>query len=575
MDPISGGFSSEWTNGLFEHLEADGNGLARRPRADQAVSTLLVEDYGTCGLPGDVRQTNDTATEFKGRRNHFFHFWRAIGSSGKNSGERGSWGLGKTVLPASSQVNAFFGLSCQDDGAMRLMGMAVLRHHHAATDRTGDEPFKPYGWFGTSSTDSGATAPVLDDPTIERFCHEFGVERRGRPGLSVVVLMPHDNIAAPTLVAAAIVQYFFPILEGQLVVEIAYGSEQIVIDADKIGDHADKYERYLTEQGVTHAVLKDTLRLARWSIEQKKAHAVRLKASADGPRWTDDVFNVPGWSKVTEDYAQGNPVELVIPLVLSPKSGGEEHAEFSVTLQRAADDQPAKVFFLRDGITITDIRESRSIARGLTAFVTPDSGALASYLRLAEDPSHTRWEESGRLKQHYNSHALPLRFVKNSVRSIHNQLTRPKEGIDVDLLADLFFVEAPPDELHPLPTPAGRGGKPQRPHIPVLVRPPEPVRISARESAIVIAGIEENVAASEVFEIKLAYDVRRGDAFAKWSPFDFDLADLDLTWTGAQRIDAQGATLLFAVVEPNFQIVVRGLDATRDLRIRTRRQVQS
>ena len=102
-------FNSPWLAGLRPHLDADRNGLATRPADGEQLSTLLIEDYGTFGLTGDQAQTNNSADEWRGRRNHFFYFWRGHGLSGKESRERGSWGLGKSVLPASSRINTFFG----------------------------------------------------------------------------------------------------------------------------------------------------------------------------------------------------------------------------------------------------------------------------------------------------------------------------------------------------------------------------------------------------------------------------------------------------------------------------------
>lgn len=48
------GFDSPWLAGLRPHLLVEHNGLKHRPSDQTAISTLLIEDYGTIGLPGEV-----------------------------------------------------------------------------------------------------------------------------------------------------------------------------------------------------------------------------------------------------------------------------------------------------------------------------------------------------------------------------------------------------------------------------------------------------------------------------------------------------------------------------------------
>ncbi len=578
-EPAIRGFDSRWLAELRPHLLAERNGLTRRPAEQQAFSTLLVEDYGTCGLPGDVAQTNNTAEEYRGRRNHFFHFWRAIGSSGKDASERGSWGLGKTVLPASSCINAFFGVSCEEPGApAKLMGMALLRHHNLPGDERGQEPFTPYGRFGCRWQPQGAAMPSENADEVADFCRVFGVTRAGQPGLSLVVLLPLDAFTAPALITAAMVQYFFPILEGQLVVEVVSGSDLTVIDAVTIEACARVHERWLDAHKITPATLHDTLALARWSVAQRGDGVLWLNApsQATRPRWEDGVFAIEGWEAAVARFSACEPLELAVPLALVAKgSAGEAETElaakFFVCLKKAPDDQRAKTFYLRDGITISGIRET--VGRGLSAFVTVEGGPLAAYLRLSENPAHTEWaEDSGRLKGRYENHALALRFVKNSVKEIYDRLMRPREGIDTDLLADIFFLEeetlTEPGRLGP----GGRGLRAQKARVPVIEASPEPLRIGKHDEGIVLTGEPEHAAVGQRIRVRLAYEVRRGNPFDKWSAHDFDLAALRrrIEWDGAHCLSAKGCELVLAVERPDFTAVIRGLDQVRDVRVEAR-----
>ena len=311
--------------------------------------------------------------------------------------------------------------------------------------------------------------------------------REGQPGLSLVVLQPHDSFSPQVLIVAAIVQYFYPIIEGHLVVEVAAGERVTTISSATIEDCARQHERSLHDHHrVSPAALYEMLKLARWSVEARRQNALRLNEPPlpTLPRWEERVFEVDGWEAVAARFTSGEEVEFVVPLRLAPRGKPEQPAEFYVCLKKIPETQRAKIFYLRDGITISGIRET--VARGLSAFVTVEGGPFASYVRLAENPAHTRWaDDSERLKKDYENHSMALRYVKNSVKAIYDRLTRPTEGIDAELLSDIFFLEedASPAPMTPLPAPGGRGPRAQKVRIPQLVAPPEPVRIGNATTA--------------------------------------------------------------------------------------------
>lgn len=420
--------------------------------------------------------------------------------------------------------------------------------------------------------------PIEDASVVADFCRTFGVERKGLPGLSLVVLVPRDDFSAQSLVAAAIVQYFFPIIEGQLVVEVVAGSEKTVIDAGHVKECAKRFERGLEPHRVTLAALEDTLELARWSVQQRGLQQdlirLNLPRQPSKPSWGDEVFAVEGWELARQRFAAGEAVELAVPLHLAPREQPIESAEFFVSLRKSPEYQAAKVSFIRDGITISRIPQK--VARGLTAFVTSKHDALAGYLRRSENPAHTDWnEDSERLRADYEKpHALALRYVKNSVKEIYDRLTRPAEGIDADLFSDIFFLEEEPasDDARPAAIPGGRGLRAAKARVPTLLARPEPVRIGKRAEGIVVAGVPENVKVKDIIEVRLAYDVRRGNPFRKWSRHDFDLGEMKraIEWNGALRLAGDGYVLEFIVERPDFEVLIGGLDLTRDVRVEAR-----
>ena len=108
--------------------------------------------------------------------------------------------------------------------------------------------------------------------------------------------------------------------------------------------------------------------------------------------------------------------------------------------------------------------------------------------------------------------------------------------------------------------------------MPVIEAPPEPLRIGRRGDDIVLTGEPEHAAVGQRIRVRLAYEVRRGNPFDKWSPHDFDVAGLRrrIEWDGALCVSAKGCELVLAVGRPDFTAVIRGLDPVRDVRVEAR-----
>lgn len=170
--------AAAWFDGAWDHFHASGNGLREPPSKSEPCSWLVFEDFGTCGLQGDVAQSEP----IDGEKNHFFYFFRAEGKSVEGGKERGRWGVGKYVFPRSSRANAFFGLSVRNDDNKRyLLGTSVFKSHRSA-----GKYFCPDGYFGIKDQ-SEFVLPISDPPTLDKFCKEFRLKRTDEPGLSVVM----------------------------------------------------------------------------------------------------------------------------------------------------------------------------------------------------------------------------------------------------------------------------------------------------------------------------------------------------------------------------------------------------
>jgi hypothetical protein len=562
------GLKSMWLSGLEPHLRSRKSGISTLPAPADPLTSLLIEDYGTTGLTGDPSQWNNVTDEWGDRRNNFFFFWRAVGATGKGVGDKGSWGLGKSVLPASSRINSIIGLSCQHpDCGLRLFGLSVLKHHAV---EGGSDVHVPYGYFGRHDGGNAVALPIEDPSVIASFCESFGADRRGEPGLSIAILLPNTQITGASLVASAIVHYFYPILAGQLIVEVKAGGRLTVVDATTIEQCTTDMGLHLEAHRIEVTQLKAALELARWSIEHRTSSAVRLGLCSDPtrPQWEDAVFAVNGWDETRQRFNRGLPVEFEIPVRVSAKGEASQDTSFLVALKRSPTEQRSLTLYLRDGITVRDVKSQ--VARGVVAFVTVDGGPLAAFLRDAENPAHTLWRANqGRLAARYERPRLLLSFVIASIGALFERLTKATEGLDADWLADLFSVEEE-EGVHQVLVASGfrRGSDPQTPRVPPLPNRPEPVAVAVCAGGVVIKGCDASP--GRLVSVELAYDVRRGNAFQKWSELDFELG------MRGMRVENEGVTLLraeknrieFAIDQPSFSLRVLGFDDTRDVRVR-------
>jgi hypothetical protein len=135
----------------WKHFTAEGNGLDDVPESGAPCPFLVVEDFETTGLTGNVNQWQHV----QGAKNPFYYFFRTEGRSGKGEEDRGRWGIGKYVFPRSSRINAFIAVTVRADDEKRLlMGQAVLKSH-----AIGKKYFIPDGDYGRPNG-NGLVLPV-------------------------------------------------------------------------------------------------------------------------------------------------------------------------------------------------------------------------------------------------------------------------------------------------------------------------------------------------------------------------------------------------------------------------------
>ena len=535
---------------------------------------IVVEDFGTRGLRGDPREADDDGVSGAStEKNDFFYFWRNIGRSSKADTDRGRWGLGKTVLPASSKINSFFGLTVrEEDGKALLMGQTVLKVHKVKRER-----FPPYGYYSRVEKDD-FSIPISDARSIKRFRSDFGLTRDREPGLSLVIPYPRrDELAPLDLARAAMVHYFYPILAGSLVIEIVDGDDVHTVSRDTIDDLARRTDWSQTDSSA--AALKKLFELSRWAIALPVAQHVALvpPPGNEAPEWNEELFGGDDLKSIRTKYDAGERIALRVPVKIHRPNRTPGMSWFSVYLERDDAVSRGEDHYIRQGITISDMRLVRD--RGVRGIVVVEDAGLSSMLGDSENPAHTKWEvRAGKLKDRYVHGSKCVNFVRVALRQLVELLQRRPQGLDRDLLSDLFSIIRPEDT----PEPGGGGvsgsGKKRRgpeaepePPDPPGARP-TPFRVSSIEGGFRIAGREgAESALSRIVEVRAAYEVRKGNPFKKYDPCDFcvEKEPIAIVASGVTIEDMEQNRISFRVDRNDFEVRVTGFDQLRDLRVRT------
>jgi len=326
------------------HFHADDNGLRDAPGATDDCRYLVFEDFNTTGLIGDEKAHE----EEKG--NAFYYFLRAEGQSGKDEGDRGRHGIGKYVFPRTSRIRTFFALSVRsEDGRCLTCGQSILNTH-----TVDDEVYTPDGWWGEFASDD-FQLPVDGVEQIEGLSRDFSITRKAEEsGLSIVVPYIADEISSDLISQHVIAEYFLPILQGHLVVEVADGDTERLIDADGL--------RNSLESLLSAKRLKDLapyIALAIATIDTGATTIIDFPVpdSYCKPVWSSDLLDKASATRISKSLETATSVVHVrVPVCVKPENADYDWSVLDLYLRREEDDARRKPLFVREGITIPEDR---------------------------------------------------------------------------------------------------------------------------------------------------------------------------------------------------------------------------
>jgi hypothetical protein len=167
-----------------------------------------------------------------------------------------------------------------------------------------------------------------------------------------------------------------------------------------------------------------------------------------------------------------------------------------------------------------------------------------------------------------------LRFVKNSPREIIKILTRPAKGRDETLLKDYFYIDIPPDPEQPGikkgPKDKPGGDETDKPK-PDIQRGLKFFRLQRTKRGFILTKHPDSKMLPKTANIEVAYDVRQGNPFKKYQPFDFELnkPPISIKGKGVKASVIKSNALQLIIEQAEFRLLVTGFDPRRDLKIKT------
>lgn len=516
---------------------------------------LVIEDFNTTGLTGDIEQYQDINSE---RKNNFFYFWRNIARSHKSNTDRGRAGIGKNVFAFSSYLHSFFGVTIRSDDHLNLaMGQAVLKVHSINNDR-----YAPYGYF-SSVGDEQFPYPFGSHDSSLDLNNIFKLSRDDKPGLSVIIPFPKEELLNPGKVLESIIYYYFlPILQEDLMVR--------VIDSNSETTDLNKS----TMRNIFTSLLFDDYLLFKknsnsffifvdWMLQVGVSERIITNLVGEDKHyvWGNVILDQKVIKRIRIKYNNEECIAIRIPIKVWYIDGNSQNSYFDIYLQKDHTLSESTEYYIRQGLTIPKLRFARNSS--IRMILNVEDAALSSLLGDSENPAHTRWEQNeSRLKYKYLRGRRVVKFVCNTIKELLNLISESPEGIEEDWLIEYFHLDISSNN---------RTGKRKYSILPIPDGKVEPISLIKVNGGCLIKQNQECNSIPKYINIDFAYAVQFG--VATYSKYDFTLSNdgqFKTLMKNIEIVEQYDNLIKLAVLDNDFSFSITGFDNNRDLKINTK-----
>jgi hypothetical protein len=533
-------FNEHCVGDLRQHLDAcSADGVVADILDDNAptVRYLAIEDFETTGLEGSYSASYD-------EKSNFINFWRRYGQSSKTGDSGGRHGVGKSTIAAASRLHFFYGATVRaSDKKLLLYGQATLAVHQLPGDSSVCDP---YGLFSPAD----GTDPVpFEGIDAEWFMSAFELKRGSKPGLSLVIPFPRDEVAEASIVKASIEHCFHQIISGHLIVRV--GAREL--SRTTIMEHAKEIPSL---KGLLSAI-----DISLYATEPAASSTFLPIPSFKEERLSATSFSIEDLEAMRRRWADGKPVGVTLTAVIRPRTGREETGQVAIYVAPEKDSTKARETYVRGRVTVVSKKSTGSFV-GL--FVA-NQDIISQFLGDAEPPAHDRWIMA-KVKPLYSKPEDAFRKLLNSLSDLYALLAETEEDQPIkDALTKYFWTpkteKATSEKTLPRP----------EEWVPPPPTQPKPFEVRKINDGFSFSykraiGTKRNDP-KPAFRIEVRYDVRRGAP--SWDREDFDFRDSSTIGIESAKctvdVEREGGAIFLADVENGAELKVRGFDPRRDL----------
>lgn len=562
--------TNKYFHGLQKHLSVGIPG-SKNPLDEKRCNYLIVEDFNTSGLLGDSRKDQLSVGDTPSDNSYHFFVW-AEGSSAKNEGNRGRWGIGKIVFPRLSNIKTFFVLSKRNKinapcGREEiLIGMSTLKGH--ALD---GKNYQPDGWWANYDNVNSVPGPV-DNFVIEDFKLDWGVKRTSQNGLSILIPYIPAFINKDLIRDCVIREYFIAIIQGLLEVEISDHEKTYVLSKDNLRREC---ENLGEEERIVNSKSRDEMLCLIDIVAETRENTdckFNLQISEEFPNsWNSLNFDPKDADSAVNLLDTGQTVSCNISLTVPSRQGSEQKDSYRVYIRRVQDARASAVFS-REGIVIPSANSN--LIRDHLILVIINSGPLANLLADAEGPAHEKWsEKTDKFRQNYppSKGTQVLKFVKKSPIELLFKIRG--SGTEKDSTTFSSFFPLPGSLLSGNIGKSAKsreeGDRPDDSATLNFTSNPKSFLVDESPNGFSIKSTGDNpTLIGKKIYLNIAYKVRSGDAFSKWQIEDFDLSKNKPRLDGTLLKKVSGNKAILEITGRKFKAVWGGFDPLRDLDIK-------
>lgn len=524
--------------------------------SEKTSRVLVIQDFSTKGLTGSIDQ--------KINGEDYTDFYRVVGKSKKRGQHGGRWGLGKLVFSSSSRIRTFYGVTRRDgDSTPYAMGQVILESHEVD-----GVSYRSHGfWHDGRSKPDNIQMPTTDEDDLKFLETISRTQRREQSGLTIIIPHVHQSIGLDAITQSVLNNYYFPIISGQLSVEVGNRRNFVTINSKT-------FEQTIESSGLDSRLIPVSFltEVNRRVNDSKSAVKARL---LDSSRFSKENLEDGQVNLLKQRFNDGILLHVIVPIRLARKGGERECGKFHLFLQ-SVKDEPTFSFFARGPILLT--AENLKVSGQVRAGIVAEYGdVISEFLGDAEHPSHTRLNSSAtKLAARWEPRpaSSAISAIRNSLKGLFDIVVEQDDTIDSDALSKFFSivetqkVRKGKKSRKPDGAVEGEGGTAEPGTSPnpvgfVIAKNPDGfILISTKDAE------NWDLRKPKTIRVSMAYDMVSGDSLAFYSEYDFNLYDpetISVDSDGGSHYADDTNVLIFSVEEPVFKLSVTLPDLNRDL----------